>query len=56
MSDITIDGVRDGDLAEILRNFERFWGNRDVRHLHHQDCGVGTPAFKPGRKTPLHLP
>jgi ribosomal protein S18 acetylase RimI-like enzyme len=35
MSDVTIDGVRDGDLAEILRNFERFWGDRNLRHLHH---------------------
>jgi len=35
MSDVTIEGVRDGDLAEILRNFERFWGDRDLRHLHH---------------------
>ena len=29
MSDVTIDLTRDGDLAEILRNFERFWGHRD---------------------------
>jgi ribosomal protein S18 acetylase RimI-like enzyme len=36
MSDIRIEGVRDGDLAEILRNFERFWGDRDLpRYLHH---------------------
>lgn len=35
MSDVTIDGVRDGDLAEILRNLGRFWGDRDLRHLHH---------------------
>ena len=35
MSDVTIDGVRDGDLAEILRNLRRFWGDRDLRHLHH---------------------
>lgn len=36
MSDVTIEGVRDGDLAEILRNFERFWGDRDLpRYLHH---------------------
>jgi ribosomal protein S18 acetylase RimI-like enzyme len=36
MSDIAIGGVRDGDLAEILRNYERFWGARDLpRHLHH---------------------
>jgi len=36
MSDIAIEGVGDGDLAEILRNFERFWGDRDLpRYLHH---------------------
>lgn len=36
MSDVTIEGVRDGDLAEILQNFERFWGDRDLpRYLHH---------------------
>jgi ribosomal protein S18 acetylase RimI-like enzyme len=36
VSDIAIEGVRDGDLAEILRNFERFWGDRDLpRYLHH---------------------
>jgi ribosomal protein S18 acetylase RimI-like enzyme len=36
MSDIVIEGARDGDLAEILRNFERFWGDRDLpRYLHH---------------------
>jgi len=36
MNDIAIEGVRDGDLAEILRNFERFWGDRDLpRYLHH---------------------
>ncbi len=36
MTEVAIDGVRDTDLAEILRNYERFWGGRDVpRHLHH---------------------
>jgi hypothetical protein len=25
MSEITIEPARNGDLAEILRNFERFW-------------------------------
>jgi ribosomal protein S18 acetylase RimI-like enzyme len=37
MSDIAIEGVRDGDLGEILRNFERFWGgDRGLpRYLHH---------------------
>jgi hypothetical protein len=28
MDDITFEPVRDGDLAEILRTFERFWGER----------------------------
>jgi ribosomal protein S18 acetylase RimI-like enzyme len=36
VSDIAIEGVRDGDLADILRNYERFWGDRDLpRYLHH---------------------
>jgi len=36
MRDIAIEGVRDGDLAEILRNYGRFWGDRDLpRYLHH---------------------
>jgi ribosomal protein S18 acetylase RimI-like enzyme len=39
VSDITIEPVRDGDLAEILRHFERFWGDHPhaelLRHLHH---------------------
>jgi ribosomal protein S18 acetylase RimI-like enzyme len=36
VSDVAIEGVRDGDLAEILRNYERFWGDRDLpRYLHH---------------------
>jgi ribosomal protein S18 acetylase RimI-like enzyme len=38
-SDITIKPVRDGDLAEILGDFERFWGDHPhadlLRHLHH---------------------
>ena len=55
MSDIAIDGVRDGDLAEILRNFERFWGDHDVRHLHHLMffCEFADTAFiarRDGRK------
>jgi ribosomal protein S18 acetylase RimI-like enzyme len=37
--EVTIEPARDGDLAEILRDFERFWGdhpNADfLRHLHH---------------------
>lgn len=36
MNNITIEGVRDGDLAEILRTFERFWGDPALpRPLHH---------------------
>lgn len=36
MNDITIEPVRYGDLAEILRNYARFWGDREVpRQLHH---------------------
>jgi ribosomal protein S18 acetylase RimI-like enzyme len=36
MSNIAVEGVRDGDLAEILRNYRRFWGDRDLpRYLHH---------------------
>ncbi len=36
MSDVAIEGAGDGDLAEILRNYERFWGDRDLpRYLHH---------------------
>ncbi|MBO0805824.1 MAG: GNAT family N-acetyltransferase [Nocardiopsaceae bacterium] len=36
MSDISIEGVRDGDLAAILRDFDRFWGDLDLpRYLHH---------------------
>lgn len=39
MTEVTIEPVRDGDLAEILRNFERFWGDHPraemLRHFHH---------------------
>ena len=36
MTDISIEQARDADLAEIMRNYERFWGDRDVpRILHH---------------------
>ena len=36
MTGIVIDRVRDGDLAEIMRDFERFWGDRELpRALHH---------------------
>lgn len=37
MSDVAIEGVREGDLAEILRNFQRFWGDHQdlPRYLHH---------------------
>jgi len=37
--EVTIDPVRDGDLTEIMRNFERFWGDNPnaelLRHFHH---------------------
>ncbi len=48
MSDITIERCRDGDLAEILRNFERFWGDRDLlRFLRHPMffCEFADTAF-----------
>ena len=36
MTDIAIERAREGDLAEILRNYERFWGDRDIpRYLNH---------------------
>ena len=41
MTEPVIEPARDGDLAEILRNFDRFWGdsthvNLDMlRHFHH---------------------
>jgi ribosomal protein S18 acetylase RimI-like enzyme len=36
MSDITIGHARDADLGEILRDYERFWGDRTLpRYLHH---------------------
>ena len=44
MDDITIEPVRDGDLAEILRTFERFWGDRSVSPpdgIHGHDHGAG---------------
>lgn len=35
MTEIT-QGARDGDLADILRDYHRFWGDREVpRALHH---------------------
>ena len=36
MSEVTIGRARVGDLGEILRNYERFWGDRTPpRSLHH---------------------
>ena len=36
MTDISIEHARDADLAEIMRDYERFWGDKDVpRMLHH---------------------
>ena len=48
MSDVTIELARDGDLAEILRTFGRFWGDQDFpRPLHHPMffCEFGDTAF-----------
>jgi ribosomal protein S18 acetylase RimI-like enzyme len=39
MNEAAVEPARDGDLAEILRDFERFWGDLPhedlLRHLHH---------------------
>ena len=36
MTGVKIERVRYGDLAEILRNYRRFWGERDLPlQLHH---------------------
>jgi ribosomal protein S18 acetylase RimI-like enzyme len=38
MTDISIETASAADLAEIVRNFDRFWGdpeNELLRHLHH---------------------
>lgn len=36
MPEVSIDRVRDTDLAEILRDFARYWGDRErLRSLHH---------------------
>jgi ribosomal protein S18 acetylase RimI-like enzyme len=36
VSDVTIGPARYGDLAEILKNYERFWGDKEFpRTLHH---------------------
>ncbi|HEX5290168.1 MAG TPA: GNAT family N-acetyltransferase [Streptosporangiaceae bacterium] len=36
MGEIAVDGLRDGDSAEILRNYPRFWGDLELpRYLHH---------------------
>lgn len=33
---IAIDRIREGDLGEILRTYDRFWGDSELpRHLHH---------------------
>jgi ribosomal protein S18 acetylase RimI-like enzyme len=35
-AEIAIEPIREGDLGEILGDYERFWGDRDLpRHLHH---------------------
>jgi len=54
LDDITIEPARDGDLAEILRTFERFWGDRQFpRNLHHPIffCEFGDTAFVARRAT-----
>lgn len=36
VTEITIERAREADLGEILRNYHRFWGDRELpRHLHH---------------------
>jgi ribosomal protein S18 acetylase RimI-like enzyme len=48
MSDLTIGRSGDGDLAEILRTYERFWGDRELlRYLHHPMffCEFGDTAL-----------
>jgi ribosomal protein S18 acetylase RimI-like enzyme len=36
MPEVSIDRVRDTDLAAILRDFDRYWGDRErMRPLHH---------------------
>jgi ribosomal protein S18 acetylase RimI-like enzyme len=38
MTDISIESASAADLAEIVRNFDRFWSGREnelLRHLHH---------------------
>jgi ribosomal protein S18 acetylase RimI-like enzyme len=38
MTDISIESASAADLAEIVRNFDRFWGDAEnelLRHLHH---------------------
>ena len=38
MTGISIESASAADLAEIMRNFDRFWGDREnelLRHLHH---------------------
>lgn len=36
MTEVTISRARDTDLAEILANYRRFWGDRELtRYLHH---------------------
>jgi GNAT superfamily N-acetyltransferase len=36
MTNVTIGRARESDLAEIMRDYTRFWGDRELpRHLHH---------------------
>jgi ribosomal protein S18 acetylase RimI-like enzyme len=48
VNDVTIACARDGDLAEILRNFDRFWGDGELlRPMHHPVffCEFADTAF-----------
>ena len=49
MSDITIVRVRDGDLAGILRNFERFWGDLEFPAPCITRCSSASSATPPSR-------
>lgn len=58
-NDIVIDRIRDGDFAEILRGFPRFWGERDLpRHLHHPMFALefGDTAFVARRRDARDAP
>jgi hypothetical protein len=59
MTDVIIDRVRHGDLARILRDFARFWGDRELpRALHHPMffCEFAGTAFIARRGSTSGLP